>query len=61
MAEQQYVLGSNPRELERLDTQAARIERPTRVILQSAGLNRGQRVLDLGTGLGTWRGSRASS
>jgi SAM-dependent methyltransferase len=52
MAEQQYVLGSNPHELERLDAQAARIERPTRTILQSAGLGRGQRVLDLGTGLG---------
>jgi len=52
MAHQQYILGSTPHELERLDTQAARIERPTRTILQSAGLGRGQRVLDLGTGLG---------
>jgi len=47
-----YVLGSDPQELERLDRQAAMIERPTRTILQAAGLAPGQRVLDLGTGLG---------
>lgn len=47
-----YVLGNDPAELERLDRQAAFIERPTRTILQSAGLRAGQRVLDLGTGLG---------
>ena len=47
-----YVLGSDPHELERLDRQAAMIERPTRTILQAAGLAPGQRVLDLGTGLG---------
>jgi len=47
-----YVLGSDPHELERLDRQAAMIERPTRTILQAAGLAAGQHVLDLGTGLG---------
>jgi ubiquinone/menaquinone biosynthesis C-methylase UbiE len=47
-----YVLGNDAPELERLDRQAASIERPTRTILQAAGLQRGQRVLDLGTGLG---------
>jgi SAM-dependent methyltransferase len=47
-----YVLGSDPSELERPDRQAAMIERPTRTILQAAGLSPGQRVLDLGTGLG---------
>lgn len=47
-----YVLGNDPAELERLDRQAANIERPTRTMLQAAGLRPGQRVLDLGTGLG---------
>src|SRR5262245_35898518 len=48
----QYVLGSNAEELARLDQQAAVIERPTRMILQAAGLAAGMRVLDLGCGLG---------
>jgi len=47
-----YVLGNEPAELSRLDRQAAAIERPTRMVLQAAGLTRGLRVLDLGTGLG---------
>jgi SAM-dependent methyltransferase len=47
-----YVLGNDPDELARLDRQAALIERPTRLLLQAAGLGRGMRVLDLGTGLG---------
>ena len=47
-----YVLGNDPQELERLDRQAARIERPTRLLMQSAGIRPGMRVLDLGTGLG---------
>jgi ubiquinone/menaquinone biosynthesis C-methylase UbiE len=47
-----YVLGNDPAELERLERQAAQIERPTRTILQAAGIHRGQRVLDLGTGPG---------
>lgn len=47
-----YVLGNDPDELDRLDRQAASIERPTRLLLQAAGIGRGMRVLDLGTGLG---------
>ena len=47
-----YVLGNHPEELARLDQQAAAIERPTRILLQAAGLSPGMRVLDLGTGLG---------
>ena len=49
---QQYVLGSTDEELARLDHQAALIERPTRLLLQAAGLKSGMRVLDLGSGLG---------
>jgi len=48
----EYILGNDAPELERLDRQAAMIERPTRTILQAAGLHPGLRVLDLGTGLG---------
>lgn len=48
----QYALGSHADELARLDHQAALIERPTRLILQAAGIAPGMRVLDLGTGLG---------
>jgi ubiquinone/menaquinone biosynthesis C-methylase UbiE len=47
-----YVLGNDPQELERLDLQAARIEQPTRRLMQAAGIRPGLRVLDLGTGLG---------
>jgi SAM-dependent methyltransferase len=50
--EQRYVLGSDPAEIARLDGQAASIEEPTRVLLRAAGLSPGQRVLDLGCGLG---------
>jgi SAM-dependent methyltransferase len=48
----EYVLGTDAQELARLDRQAAAIDRPTRLLLQSAGLGPGMRVLDLGTGLG---------
>ena len=51
-APRRYVLGHNPEELARLDHQAGAIERPTRILLQAAGLAPGMRVLDLGTGLG---------
>ena len=51
-SEPHYVLGNQAEELDRLDHQASVIERPTRLLLQSAGLARGMRVLDLGTGLG---------
>ena len=50
--EQTYVLGNHPEELARLDRQAQAIERPTRLLLQAAGLTKGMRVLDLGSGLG---------
>ena len=47
-----YVLGSDPLELARLDRQAAWLEPATRLLLQTAGIKPGLRVLDLGTGLG---------
>jgi SAM-dependent methyltransferase len=47
-----YVLGSDEQELTRLDRQAAFIGPATQLLLQAAGLSTGQRVLDLGTGLG---------
>lgn len=47
-----YVLGSDAPELVRLDRQAAWLEQPTRLLLGQAGIARGMRVLDLGTGLG---------
>jgi len=47
-----YVLGNAPDELARLDRQAAFIAPATRLLLQSAGIEPGMRVLDLGTGLG---------
>jgi ubiquinone/menaquinone biosynthesis C-methylase UbiE len=50
--ERTYVLGNDPAELERLDRQAANIDRPTRMLMQAAGIRPGLRVLDLGTGLG---------
>jgi ubiquinone/menaquinone biosynthesis C-methylase UbiE len=49
---QRYVLGVGAEELARLDHQAASIERPSRLLLQAAGLKPGMRVLDLGTGPG---------
>jgi len=50
--EQKYVLGNAPEELARLDRQAELIGRASRLLLQSAGISSGMRVLDLGTGLG---------
>jgi SAM-dependent methyltransferase len=47
-----YVLGNDPAELDRLDRQSASIEGATRLLLRAAGVGRGMRVLDLGTGLG---------
>jgi ubiquinone/menaquinone biosynthesis C-methylase UbiE len=47
-----YVLGSHPDELARLEAQAASIEQATRLLLQAAGIGPGMRVLDLGSGLG---------
>lgn len=51
-APQTYVLGSDVAELARLDHQAAAIAPPTEMLLQTAGIAKGMRVLDLGTGLG---------
>ncbi len=47
-----YVLGSDDVELTRLDRQAALIGPPSQLLLKAAGIGPGQRVLDLGTGLG---------
>ena len=47
-----YVLGSDDPEVKRLDLQAGWLEEPTRLLLRLAGIERGMRVLDLGTGLG---------
>jgi SAM-dependent methyltransferase len=48
----EYVLGSDPAEIARLDLQATAIAGPSDTLLRAAGIGRGMRVLDLGTGLG---------
>jgi SAM-dependent methyltransferase len=47
-----YVLGHGAAELARLDLQAASLAPATRLVLTTAGLTEGMRVLDLGTGTG---------
>jgi SAM-dependent methyltransferase len=47
-----YVLGHSDRELERLDAQARRVDPITRQFFSEAGLGRGMRVLDVGSGAG---------
>jgi len=47
-----YSLGSDDREIERLDQQSSWLEEPTRLLLRLAGIEPGMRVLDLGTGVG---------
>src|SRR4051812_46895741 len=47
-----YLLGSEAREVARLEAQAEAIARPTDGLLRAAGLGPGMRVLDLGSGLG---------
>ena len=47
-----YQLGSNAAELERLDMQGRVLAPATRTILETAGVRRGMRVLDLGSGAG---------
>jgi len=47
-----YSLGSDDREIKRLDLQSSWLEEPTRLLLRLAGIERGMRVLDLGSGLG---------
>jgi SAM-dependent methyltransferase len=48
----EYVLGSDPTEIARLDRQAAAIAGAGDALLRAAGIGPGMRVLDLGTGLG---------
>lgn len=47
-----YLLGSSDHEIDRLDAQSASIEAATRLLLRTAGIQPGMRVLDLGTGVG---------
>lgn len=47
-----YALGSDDPELVRLELQAQFLEEPTRLLLRTAGISPGMRVLDLGAGLG---------
>jgi ubiquinone/menaquinone biosynthesis C-methylase UbiE len=47
-----YVLGTDDREIERLDGQAGSIAGATEALLRAAGIGGSMRVLDLGTGLG---------
>ena len=49
---QPYSLGASDAEMARLDAQADSIAAATAVLLRSAGIAPGMRVLDLGTGLG---------
>ena len=50
--ETRYQLGSDAAELERLDVQGRVLAPATRTILETAGVRRGMRVLDLGSGAG---------
>jgi cyclopropane fatty-acyl-phospholipid synthase-like methyltransferase len=50
--ETEYALGASAAELARLDAQAAALAPATQVLLRTAGIEPGMRVLELGTGLG---------
>ena len=52
MQEPAYVLGHSEREVSRLKDQARLLEPVTRTFLEAAGLTRGMRVLDVGSGAG---------
>ena len=52
MSSTPYDLGHQPDELERLNVQGRALAAPTRALLEAAGLRRGMRVLDLGSGAG---------
>jgi SAM-dependent methyltransferase len=52
MSKPEYALGSDEREIARLQVQAAAIAEPTALLLQRGGIVQGMRVLDLGTGPG---------
>lgn len=47
-----YVLGHAPEEIRRLELQATFLELPTRHVLDRIGLEKGMKVLDIGTGSG---------
>jgi SAM-dependent methyltransferase len=47
-----YYLGSEDPEIDRLEIQAEFLDGPTRLLLRTAGIAPGMRVLDLGAGLG---------
>lgn len=51
-ADNQYPLGSDPTELERLDHQGMMLGPATRTLFEAAGIREGMRVLDLGCGAG---------
>jgi SAM-dependent methyltransferase len=51
-AENDYQLGADPQELERLNRQGRVLAPATRTILEAAGVRAGMRVLDLGSGMG---------
>jgi len=48
----QYALGSTEAEQERLIRQAAWLSAPTERLFREAGIGPGQRILDLGSGVG---------
>src|SRR5215467_15846591 len=48
----QYVLGSTDAEQERLIRQAARLDPYTERLFREAGMGPGQRILDIGSGVG---------
>jgi SAM-dependent methyltransferase len=52
MTTPEYALGSDEAEIARLQVQAAAIAEPTELLLQRGGIEKGMRVLDLGTGPG---------
>src|SRR5262245_56338128 len=47
-----YYLGSEDPEIARLEYQAEFLDEPSRLLLRTAGIAPGMRVLDLGSGLG---------
>jgi SAM-dependent methyltransferase len=51
-AQNNYQLGADPLELERLNRQGRVLAPATRTILEAAGVRTGMRVLDLGSGMG---------
>jgi hypothetical protein len=56
-----YVLGSTDAEHERLIRQAARLDPFTERLFRDAGIGSGQRILDVGSGVGDVAGTRRST